>query len=73
MLSSLFKEMIMLQIILTMDPATGRGLYDDEAESLGSYRSLTDAEESLGDLLRFCTIHSQKNDVHQIELLAYPT
>lgn len=62
----------MLQITLTMDPATGRGLYDDEAESLGAYRSLTDAEESLGDLLRFCTIHSQNKEVPQIELAAYP-
>ncbi len=58
----------MLQITLTMDPATGRGLYDDEAESLGSYQSLTDAEQSLGELLRFCTIYTQNNDVHQIEM-----
>jgi len=65
--------MIMLQIILTMDPATGRGLYDDEAESLGSYRSLTDAEESLGDLLRFCTINSQKNNMSQIKITTYKT
>lgn len=63
----------MLQITLTMDPTTGRGLYDDEAESLGSYQSLTDAEQSLGELLRFCTIHTQNKEVPQIELLAYPT
>lgn len=48
----------MIKIFLTTDPATGRGLYDDEARLLGRYSSLTEAESELGDILRYCSIRS---------------
>lgn len=46
----------MIKILLTTDPATGRALYDDEAQVLGQFSCLLEAENKLGDLLRFCTI-----------------
>lgn len=49
----------MIKIFLTIDPATGRGLYDDEAQLLGRFISVTDAESALGDMLRFCSIRSE--------------
>jgi len=49
----------MIRIVLTSDPDTGRGLYDDEAQVLGRFDSLSDAEQALGDVLRFCSIHSE--------------
>jgi hypothetical protein len=49
----------MIKIFLTTDPATGRGLYDDEAELLGKFISVSDAENALGDMLRFCSIRSE--------------
>jgi hypothetical protein len=49
----------MIKIILTIDPDTGRGLYDDESQVLGKFSSVSDAETELGDLLRFCSIHSE--------------
>lgn len=48
----------MIKIFLTTDPATGRGLYDDESRLLGRFTSLKDAETELGDILRFCSIRS---------------
>ena len=49
----------MIKIFLTIDPATGRGLYDDEATLLGKFTSVSDAESELGDMLRFCSIRSE--------------
>lgn len=49
----------MIKIFLTIDPATGRGLYDDESRLLGRFNSIGDAETELGDLLRFCSIRSE--------------
>lgn len=48
----------MINIYLTTDPDTGRGLYDDEARLLGRYLSIDHAESELGDILRFCSIRS---------------
>lgn len=49
----------MLKVFLTIDPQTLRGLYDDEAKLLGTFQSMSEAEETLGDMLNFCTIHSE--------------
>lgn len=49
----------MLKVFLTIDPQTLRALYDDEAKLLGSFASMTEAEDALGDMLNFCTIHSE--------------
>ena len=49
----------MIKIFLTTDPDTGRGLYDDESRLLGRFISVTDAENVLGDMLRFCSIRSE--------------
>jgi hypothetical protein len=46
----------MMKVFLTIDPATGRGLYDDESRLLGSFNSVRDALNSLGDILRYCSI-----------------
>ncbi|HEU0187304.1 MAG TPA: hypothetical protein VFR06_05365 [Gallionellaceae bacterium] len=46
----------MLKVFLTIDPATGRGLYADESRFLGAFRSVQDAFGSLGDILRYCSI-----------------
>ncbi|MEI7841990.1 MAG: hypothetical protein WCI39_03065 [Gallionellaceae bacterium] len=46
----------MIKIFLTIDPDTGRALYDDESELLGRFYSVTEAEHQLGDLLRYCSI-----------------
>jgi len=48
----------MLKIFLTIDPQTGRGLYDNESKLLGVFQSIYDAEAALGDLLSFCSIRS---------------
>jgi hypothetical protein len=48
----------MIKIYLTTDPATGRGLYDNEARLLGRYTSIGHAESELGDILRFCSIRN---------------
>lgn len=48
----------MLKVFLTIDPQTLRGLYDDEAKLLGVFQSIDEAEEVLGEMLSFCTIHS---------------
>jgi hypothetical protein len=50
--------MIMLKIFLTIDPQTRRGLYDSEATFLGSFHTMTEAEEMLGDMLHFCSIRT---------------
>lgn len=48
----------MLKIFLTVDPQTGRGLYDSESQFLGVFQSITDAERELGDMLGYCSIRS---------------
>jgi hypothetical protein len=50
--------MIMLKIFLTIDPQTGRGLYDSESKLLGIFQSISDAETALGDMLSYCSIRS---------------
>lgn len=49
----------MIKVFLTIDPDTMRGLYSDEAKLLGIFPSMKEAEEALGDMLNFCTIHSE--------------
>ncbi len=49
----------MIKVFLTIDPQTLRGLHDDEAKLLGVFQSLIEAEKALGDMLNFCTIHSE--------------
>ena len=44
----------MMKVILTKDPETGRGLYENETKVLGIFASLEEAEKALGNLLRFC-------------------
>lgn len=51
----------MIKVFLTTDPASGRGLYDDEAKLLGRFASMREAEGALGDLLRFCSIRSARD------------
>jgi hypothetical protein len=46
----------MMKVFLTRDPATGRGLYDDESTFLGAFHSVQEAVNALGDMLRFCSI-----------------
>ncbi len=48
----------MFKIFLTIDPQSGRGLYDNESRFLGVFNSLSEAEKSLGQLLNFCSICS---------------
>jgi hypothetical protein len=48
----------MLKIFLTVDPQTHRGLYDNEATFLGTFISISEAEEILGKMLNFCSIRS---------------
>jgi hypothetical protein len=48
----------MLKIFLTVDPLTHRGLYDNEATFLGAFLSISEAEETLGDMLNFCSIRA---------------
>ena len=48
----------MLKIFLTVDPVTYRALYDSEATFLGTFNSLNDAEEMLGEKLNFCSIRT---------------
>jgi len=49
----------MLKVFLTTDPQTQRALYEDESKFLGSFPSMSEAEESLGNILNFCSIHSE--------------
>lgn len=49
----------MLKVFLTIDPQTLRALYDDEAKLLGAFESISEAEEALGEMLNFCTIHDE--------------
>ncbi len=51
-------EAIMFRIYLTTDPETRRGLYDDEVQFLGIFRSIREADEALGGLFCFCSIRS---------------
>lgn len=46
----------MMAIFLTSDPVTGRALYDNEARLLGRFATLVDAEQELGELMRYCSI-----------------
>lgn len=46
----------MLRIFLTVDPETRRGLYDNEATFMGAFKSMIEAQETLGDILNFCSI-----------------
>ncbi len=46
----------MLKVFLTIDPQTLRGLYDNESKLLGVFSSMNAAEETLGDMLNFCSI-----------------
>jgi hypothetical protein len=46
----------MFKIFLTTDPQTRRGLYDNEVRLLGVFQSMREADETLGELLRFCSI-----------------
>jgi len=48
----------MLKIFLTVDPQTHRGLYDNEATFLGVFKSLSEAEAVLGEVLNYCSIRS---------------
>lgn len=48
----------MFKIYLTTDPQTRRGLYDSEAKFMGIFRSMHEADETLGELLNFCSICS---------------
>lgn len=49
----------MIKVFLTIDPQTMRALFDDEAQLLGVFQSVSEAEEALGDMLNYCTIHSE--------------
>jgi hypothetical protein len=49
----------MFKVFLTIDPQTMRALYDDEAKLLGIFQSMSEAEEALGDMLNFCSIHDE--------------
>lgn len=53
------QKKVMLKVFLTIDPKTLRALYDDEAKLLGTFQSMSEAEEALGDMLNYCTIHSE--------------
>lgn len=53
----------MLKVFLTIDPQTMRALYDDEAKLLGIFQSIIEAEETLGDILNFCTIHYESHNL----------
>ncbi len=57
----------MIKIFLTIDPATGRGLYDNESQLLGRFTCITDAETELGDLLRFCSIRSEIDHFQSVD------
>lgn len=48
----------MLKIFLTVDPVSYRALYDSESTFMGIFKSLSEAEEILGDILNFCSIRS---------------
>ena len=49
----------MLKVFLTIDPQSLRALYDDEAKLLGVFKSISEAEDALGDMLNFCTIRDE--------------
>lgn len=50
----------MFKVFLTTDPQTRRGLYDNEVKFLGVFRSMNEADETLGELLNFCSIRCIK-------------
>jgi len=52
----------MYAIYLTTDPDTGRGLYQDESKFMGKFETIQQAAESLGGLLRFCSINTISDD-----------
>lgn len=49
----------MLNIFLTIDPQTRRGLYDSESKFLGAFHSIQEAQQALGDMLSFCSIRAR--------------
>ena len=54
----------MLKVFLTQDPQTLRALYDSEAKLLGVFQSMCEAQETLGDMLNFCSIRYTTYTVH---------
>ena len=54
----------MFKIFLTTDPQTRRGLYDNEVKLLGVFQSMREADETLGELLKFCSIRSAVRNSH---------
>ena len=49
----------MVKVYLTVDPKTGRALYDDESKFLGTFSSVKDAAIELGeDTLNYCSIRT---------------
>ena len=50
----------MIQVILTVDPQTGRGLYKSEEKNLGTFASIQEAIKNLGEYYtsRFCSVRT---------------
>jgi hypothetical protein len=49
----------MIRVYVTVDPETGRALYDDEKLFLGTFMSFQAAYDQLGDqLIRCCSVYS---------------
>jgi hypothetical protein len=61
---ALERRNIMLKVFLTQDPQTLRALYDSEAKLLGIFQSMCEAQETLGDMLNFCSIRYTTYTVH---------
>jgi len=56
----LIRRNIMVKVILTVDPSTGRGLYKNEETVLGVFASIQEAIFNLGEFYtsRFCNIQT---------------
>ena len=55
------EETSKVRVYLTVDPETGRALYDDESKFMGVFDSVLDAAKQLGDdVLSFCNIKPAK-------------
>ena len=54
----------MFKVFLTQDPQTLRALYDNESKLLGVFQSMCEAQETLGDMLNFCSIRYTSPIVH---------
>lgn len=49
----------MFKVYLTVDPKTGRALYSDEEEFLGSFETMFAAAKAIGaKILGFCSIRT---------------